>query len=335
MSKAKVAINGFGRIGRCVLRVGFNNPNYEIAAVNSPADAKTLAHLLKYDSVYGIFREDVRAEGNSICFADKRIAVTNANDLSMLDWRKHEIDLVLESTGLFRKYEECEKHIKAGAKKVILSAPPKGDTPMKQIVLGVNDSVLNKNDKIVSNASCTTNCLAPVVKVLNDKFKIKKGFMTTVHAYTGDQRLIDGSHKDLRRGRSAALNIIPTSTGASKAVGKVIPEIEGKLDGIALRVPVSTGSLVDLVAEIEKPSTIEQINSAMKTAANTSMKGILQYSEEPLVSSDIIKNSHSSIFDSLSTQVMQQNFVKVLSWYDNEWGYACRISDLISKMAKI
>ncbi|MFH1240691.1 MAG: type I glyceraldehyde-3-phosphate dehydrogenase [Candidatus Diapherotrites archaeon] len=335
MEKLKVGINGFGRIGRCLLRIGLDNSKYDIVAVNSPADAKTQAHLLKYDSVYGVFEKDVKAGNNEIIADGKKIALTQKKKLDDLNWGALNVDLVVESTGLFRTYEDCAKHLKAGADKVIISAPPKGDGNIKQIVMGVNDQKLSKNDKIISNASCTTNCLAPVVKVIQDNFGIHRGFMTTVHAYTGDQRLLDGSHKDLRRARSAAINIIPTSTGASKAVGKVIPEVEGKLYGMAVRVPVATGSLIDLFVNLEKKATAEDINEKMKFASKKELKGILQYTDEPIVSSDIIKSTYSSIFDGLSTTVLHDHFAKVISWYDNEWGYACRTSDLIEKIAKM
>ena len=335
MGKLKVGINGFGRIGRCLLRIGVDNPNYEIVAVNSPANPKTQAHLLKYDSVYGVFEKDVKAGENEIIVNGKKVALTSERKLDDLKWKELDVDLVVESTGLFRTYEDCEKHIASGANKVIISAPPKGNGNIKQIVMGINDSILEKSDKIISNASCTTNCLAPVIKVIQENFGIRRGFLTTVHAYTGDQRLLDGSHKDLRRARSAAVNIIPTSTGASKAVGKVIPEVDGKLYGMAVRVPVATGSLIDLIVNLENKATAEDINKAMEKSSEKELKGILQYTDEPIVSSDIIKSSYSSIFDALSTTVLHDHFAKVLSWYDNEWGYACRTSDLIEKLAKM
>lgn len=335
MAKLKVGINGFGRIGRCLLRIGLDNPNYEIVAVNSPANPKIQAHLLKYDSVYGVFEKEVEAREKSIIVGGRVIELTHERNLDDLKWDKFDVELVVESTGIFRTYEDCTKHLESGAKKVIISAPPKGDREIKQIVMGVNDSILSKDDKIISNASCTTNCLAPIIKVIQENFGVRRGFMTTVHAYTGDQRLVDGSHKDLRRARSAAVNIIPTSTGASKAVGKIIPEVEGKIYGMAVRVPVATGSLIDLFVNLENKATAEEINEKMKSASEKELKGILQYTDEPIVSSDIIKSSYSSIFDSLSTTVLHDHFAKVLAWYDNEWGYACRTSDLIEKFGKM
>ncbi len=335
MAKLKVGINGFGRIGRCLLRIGLDNPNYEIVAINSPANAETQAHLLKYDSVYGVFDKEVKAGNNEMFVDGNKVALTQERNLEDLKWSKFDVDLVVESTGIFRTYDTCKKHLESGAKKVIICAPPKDSDNIKQIVMGVNDSILSKDDKIISNASCTTNCLAPIIKVIQDNFGVRRGFMTTVHAYTSDQRLVDGSHNDLRRARSAAVNIIPTSTGASKAVGKVIPEVEGKLYGMAVRVPVPTGSLIDLFVNLENKATAEEINEKMKYASETKMKGILQYTTEPIVSSDIIKSSYSSVFDSLSTTVLHDHFAKVLAWYDNEWSYACRTSDLIEKLAKM
>jgi glyceraldehyde 3-phosphate dehydrogenase len=327
----RVAINGFGRIGRMVFRAGFKDRRIEFVAFNDLTDVKTLAHLLKYDSVHGKFSGKVSYDDENIIVDGKKIKVYSEKDPSNLPWSKLKVDIVVESTGFFLTRELASKHLEAGAKKVLLSAPAK--TPdIKTIVLGVNEDIYDKkNDKIISNASCTTNCLAPIVKVLNDNFGIKRGFMTTVHGYTADQRIQDSPHKDLRRARAAAVNIIPTTTGAAKTVGKVITELNGKLDGIAIRVPIIDGSITDFVAELEKEVTKEDINKAFKEASKK-MKGVLEYSEEPLVSTDIVGNPNSSIFDSLSTNVMEGNMVKVLGWYDNEWGYSCRMIDLLKMM---
>ncbi len=332
----KLGINGFGRIGRLVFRIAALRKDIEIVHVNDITDAPTLAHLLKYDSVHGVLKNDIRAEGDSIIFDGKRIKVSAEKDPATLPWGQVGADIVVESTGVFRKRAEVAKHLEAGAKKVILTVPAKDEIDAT-IVLGVNDSVLKPEHKIVSNASCTTNCLAPVAKVLHDTFGIKRGYMTTVHAYTNDQRILDLPHKDLRRARSAAMAIIPTTTGAAKAVGKVIPELKGKLDGVSLRVPVPDGSAVDLVAELNKDVTAEEVNAAIKAAAEGRMKGILQYTEDPIVSVDIVGNNHSSIFDALSTMVLEgkSNFIKVIAWYDNEWGYSYRVVDLVEKMANL
>lgn len=319
----RIAINGFGRIGRITLRAGFGK--LEFVAVNNTSDAKTLAHLLKYDSVHGIWKEDVKAEDDSIIVNGEKIKVLNEMDPEKLPWKELDIDVVIESTGAFTNREGAAKHLKAGTKKVLISAPAK--SPDATIVLGVNEEKLKKDDKIISMASCTTNCLAPIVKILNDKFGIRKGFMTTVHAYTNDQRTLDIAHKDLRRARAACLSIIPTTTGAAKAIGEVIPELKGKMDGLALRVPVADGSMNDIVCELEKETTKEEMNETFKKAEKK-LKGILQYTEEPLVSCDIIGNPHSAIVDGLST-FANGNLVKVLAWYDNEWGYSCRLIDLI------
>ena len=323
----KVAINGFGRIGRLIMRLGYEE--LDIVAINDLTDAKTLAHLLKHDSVHGKFEAKVEAKEGAISVDGKDIKIFSEKDPEKLPWKELGVEVVAECTGIFRKKEDAEKHIKAGAKKVILSAPGKGE--ISSVVLGVNDAALKSGDAVIDNASCTTNCLAPVVKVLHDNFTIKRGFMTTVHAYTADHRLLDAPHKDLRRAKAAAINIVPTTTGASKAVGKVIPDMQGKLGGMAIRVPVPDGSLVDLVVEVEKETTAEEINKAMKEASEGYLKGILEYSEEPLVSSDIVGNTHSSIFDALSTAVMEGTLLKVLSWYDNEAGYAKRMVDLLAK----
>ena len=331
----KVGINGFGRIGRLVYRAGMNNPNLEFVAVNDIADAKTLAHLLKYDSVHGVLDSQVKAEGNYIVLDGKKIEVLSEKDPSGLPWKKLGVDLVVESTGKFRSGADARKHIQAGAKKVLISAPAKGsDVPVQTIILGVNDEIYDPKAEILTIGSCTTNCLAPVAKVLNDNFGIVRGFMTTVHAYTADQNLLDGPHKDLRRARAAAAAIIPTTTGAAKALALVLPELKGKLDGVALRVPVTTGSIIDLVCELSKDVTVEDINNAMKKAASGEMKGILQYTEDPIVSTDIIHNPYSSIFDAPSTMVMAKNLVKVFAWYDNEWGFSCRMIEMLELMMK-
>ena len=310
----KVAINGFGRIGRMVFKAGYKDQDIEFVAINDLTDNPTLAHLLKYDSVHGRFEGKVEATENALIIDGKEIKSYAEKDPENLPWGDLGIDVVIESTGFFLTKELASKHLKAGAKKVLLSAPPKGDEFIKIIVLGVNDGIYNKEeDDIISNASCTTNCLAPLVKVLNDHLKLKKGLMTTIHAYTSTQRIVDAPCKDLRRARCAAENIIPTTTGAAKAMGKVIPEVEGKMDGIALRVPVPDGSVTDLVCEVEKDTSIEEVNKLMKEAAEGKMKGILQYMEDPIVSRDIIGNPYSSIFDIGFTKVMGGNMIKVLA----------------------
>ena len=329
----KVAINGFGRIGRLVFKALQNDKDVDLVAVNDLTDAKTLVHLLKYDSVHGRYPVPVSAEGDYLVAGKRRVKVMSEKDPSKLPWGQMGVDIVVESTGAFRDKAKLGLHLQAGAKKVILTAPAKDELD-NTVVMGVNDDTLKPSHKIVSNASCTTNCLAPVAKVLHENFGIKRGWMTTIHAYTNDQQILDLPHKDLRRARAAAANIIPTTTGAAKAAGLVIPALKGKLDGIAIRVPVPDGSLVDLVAELEKPATAEEINAAMKKAAGSSLKGILEYCEDPIVSSDIVGNSYSSIFDSLSTKVMDKTFVKVISWYDNEWGYSNRVVDLCEYMVK-
>ncbi len=333
---AKVAINGFGRIGRMSFRAMLDHPELEIVAVNDLTDANTLAYLFKYDSVHDNFEGDVHAEGDCIVVNGKKVKIYAERDPQNLPWKDLGIDIVVESTGLFKKREQLMKHINAGAKKVILTVPAgKADDVDATVVMGVNDNVLTKDTVLVSNASCTTNCLAPVAKVLNDKFGVKRGLMNTVHSYTNDQKILDQPHSDLRRARAAAVSIIPTSSGAAKAVGLVIPELMGKLDGFAMRVPTPDGSVVDLTAELNCTVTKEQINAAIKEAAEGPMKGILQYVEEPIVSIDIIDNTHSSIFDALLTQVMDGNFVKIVSWYDNEKGYSTRVGDLAAKLATL
>jgi len=333
MAKITIAINGFGRIGRNVFKLALERPTLEVVGINDLTDTKTLAHLLKYDSTQGKFEGHVTYDDQSLIVNGKKYPVHAVKSPKEIPWGTPP-DVVVESTGIFR-VKESEKggygdHLKNGAKKVILTVPSK-DTIDNMIVLGVNDDDLRPEDECVSNASCTTNCLAPVVKVLNDKFGIVNGLMTTIHAYTNDQRILDLPHSDLRRARSAAVSQIPTTTGAAKAVGKVIPELAGKMDGMAVRVPTPTGSLVDLVANLKVETTKEEINAAMKEAAEGPMKGILEYTEDPIVSVDIIHNPHSSVFDALSTMVNGKT-VKVLSWYDNEWGYSARVVDLAEKL---
>jgi glyceraldehyde 3-phosphate dehydrogenase len=330
----KVGINGFGRIGRNVFRAGADDRAIDFVAANDITDAKTLAHLLKYDSVIGNFAGTVEAKDNSILVNGKALKVLTEKDHTKLPWKDLGVDIVLESTGLkhFTDGDESRVHLKNGAKKVIICAPAK--TPDVTIVLGVNDNMYDAaKHNVISNASCTTNCLAPVMKVLLEKFGVKKGLMTTIHSYTNDQRLLDLPHKDLRRARAAALNMIPTSTGAAKAIGLVLPPLKGKMDGLAIRVPTPNVSLVDVVIEAEKSATKEEVNAAMKEAANTYLKGYLAYTEEPLVSSDFKGNPNSSIVDGPSTIVID-NLIKVMSWYDNEWGYSCRVIDLVKKVAQ-
>lgn len=327
MAKVKVGINGFGRIGRLVFRQAMNNPKFEIVAINDLCDTKTLAHLLKYDSTHKKFQGEISTEGDNIVVNGRTISISAKKDPAQLPWQALGCDLVVESTGIFTSREAAAKHIAAGAKKVIISAPAK-DKIDATIVMGVNEKSITGKEEIVSNASCTTNCLAPMVKVLQDTFGITKGFMTTVHAYTNDQNILDLPHKDLRRARSAALSIIPTSTGAAKAIGEVIPELSGKLDGFAMRVPVPDGSVTDLTAILDREATKAEINAAMKAAAEGPMKGYLDFCEDPVVSQDIVGNAHSCIFDSLLT-MSSGNMVKVVGWYDNELGYSTRVVDLL------
>ncbi len=334
----KVAINGFGRIGRAIARLIFERKGeLELVAINDLADAKSLAHLFKYDTVMGRWEGTVEAKDAELVINGKSVKVLSVKNPAELPWKDMGVKIAVESTGIFRTKESPKggygDHLKAGAEKVILTVPAK-DKIDATIVMGVNDNTLTKDIKCVSNASCTTNCLAPIAKVLNDSFGIDRGLMTTVHAYTNDQKVADMIHKDLRRARAAAMNIIPTTTGAAKAIGQVIPELDGKLDGFALRVPVPVGSVVDLVAIVKKEAATESINAAMKKAAQGPMKGILVYCDEPIVSSDIIKNPASSIFDSLCT-IVKGNLVKLVSWYDNEWGYSNRTVDIMEKMAKL
>ncbi len=335
MAKIKVAINGFGRIGRNVFKIALERPEMEVVGINDLTDTKTLAHLLKYDSTQGKFNGNVSYDAQNIIVNGTKYPVHAERSPLNIKWVVTP-DVVVESTGIFTK-RESEKggygdHIKNGAKKVILCVPSKDEID-RMIVLGVNDSDLKPEDKCVSNASCTTNCLAPIVKILHDNFGLEKGFMNTIHAYTNDQRILDAPHSDLRRARSAAVSMIPTTTGAAKSVGKVIPELKGKLDGLAVRVPTPTGSLVDFVAFLKRDVTKEEVNAAVKKAAEGPMKGIVEYTEDPIVSIDIVHNSHSSIFDADSTMVMG-NMVKILAWYDNEWGYSCRVVDLVPMLFK-
>lgn len=324
----KVGINGFGRIGRNIFRAAMGSGDFDFVAVNDITDTKTLAHLLKYDSVLGNLAADIKATENSIKVDGDEFRVFSERDPGKIDWASVGAEIIVESTGLFTKRADAAKHLHDSVKKVIISAPATNEDVT--IVLGVNEGSYNpKEHHVISNASCTTNCLAPIAKVLHDNFTIKKGLMTTVHSYTNDQQLLDLPHKDLRRARAAALSIIPTSTGAAKAIGLVLPDLKGKLDGISLRVPTPNVSIVDLVAEIEKPTTKDEVNAAMKKAADGPMRGLLQYSEEPLVSIDFRKNAHSSILDAPYTSVLEGNMVKLLSWYDNEWGYSSRVVDLI------
>ncbi|RKQ61617.1 glyceraldehyde 3-phosphate dehydrogenase [Thermovibrio guaymasensis] len=329
----RVAINGFGRIGRSFFRIAHSRSDVEVVAINDLTDAKTLAHLLKYDSVHGKFDAEVYAEEDSIVINGKSIKVFSDPNPEELPWKDLEVDVVLEATGRFRDREGAGKHLKAGAKKVVISAPAK--EPDITIVMGVNHKDYNpEKHNIISNASCTTNCLAPVAKVLLENFGIESGFLTTVHSYTMDQRLLDAPHKDLRRARAAAVNMVPTTTGAAKAVGLVIPELAGKFNGISIRVPTPDVSLIDFVCVVKKEVTPEEVNGALKAAAEGELKGILEYCEEPLVSIDFMGNPHSSIVDALSTDVINGNLVKVIAWYDNEWGYSCRLVDLIEYIAK-
>ena len=332
MAKVKVGINGFGRIGRLVFRQAVNNPDVEIVGINDLTDVQTLAHLLKYDSTHKKFNGEVKVEGDNLVVNGNTIAISAQRDPAELPWKSLGAELVVESTGIFTKREAAAKHIAAGAKKVIISAPAK-DKVDATIVMGVNENSITGKEEIVSNASCTTNCLAPMAKVLHENFGIVKGFMTTVHAYTNDQNILDLPHKDLRRARSAASSIIPTSTGAAKAIGEVLPELAGKLDGLAMRVPVPDGSVTDLSVIVEKEATKEAINAAMKAAAEGPMKGILEYNVDPIVSSDIVGNAHSCIFDSPLT-MSSGNLIKVVGWYDNELGYATRVVDLLSIYSK-
>ncbi|MFC1490129.1 type I glyceraldehyde-3-phosphate dehydrogenase [Candidatus Latescibacterota bacterium] len=329
----KIGINGFGRIGKLVFRAAVADGGFEVVGINDLMSVKTMAHMLKYDSTQGKFNGTVEVADDGIIVNGKKVIVTAEKDPANLPWGKLGAEMVLESTGIFRDAESLKKHIAAGAKKVLLSVPPKGDG-VKVIVFGVNNDVLTAEDTLVSNASCTTNCLAPVAKVLHENFGIVKGLMNTIHSYTNDQNILDQVHSDLRRARGGAINMIPTTTGAAVAVGKVLPELDGKLNGLSVRVPTPTGSLTDLVVELEKDVTVEEVNAAMKKAAEGELKGVLEYTEDPIVSSDVIGNPASSVFDAQSTSVIGGNMVKILSWYDNEWGYSNRCIDLFKMMAK-
>jgi glyceraldehyde 3-phosphate dehydrogenase len=330
----RVAINGFGRIGRLVFRSIMAREGLEVVAVNDLSDPKTLSYLLQYDTVHGKYPGKVSFEEAMIHVGGKKVQVLAERDPAKLPWKDLKVDFVVESTGVFTKRDQIAQHLAAGAGKVVLTVPAKDEIDAT-VVMGVNDATLKKEHRIISNASCTTNCLAPMAKVLHDKFGIEHGLMTTVHAYTNDQVILDVIHKDPRRARAAAVNIIPTSTGAARAVTKVIPELKGRLDGMALRVPVTDGSVVDLVAKLKKPVTVQSINEAMKAAAGSGYEGIIEYCEEPIVSSDIVGNPHSCIFDAPSTMVQEGGLVKVIAWYDNEWGYSNRVVDLITSASRL
>lgn len=331
----RVAINGFGRIGRLIMRIGLKSKNIEFVAVNDITDAKTLAHLLKYDSVHRTMPDNIEALENSFLVNGKEIKVLSEKDPSKLPWKELSIDLVCEATGKLTSYEKAKPHFDAGAKKVLLTAPAKGETPVKSIVMGVNESIYNaKTDHIVSNASCTTNCVVPIAKILHENFKIKRGYMTTIHAYTGDQKILDAPHKDLRRARAAAMSMIPTSTGAAKLIGVIFPELKGKIDGSAIRVPTADVSLVDLTCVVDKDTNKDEVNAAFKKACTGPLKKYVQYLTTPLVSIDFTGSPYSAIFDSALTSVVDNNLVKLFAWYDNEWGYTCRVIDLIEFMVK-
>jgi glyceraldehyde 3-phosphate dehydrogenase len=334
----KFAINGFGRIGRLVARVAAQHSNLELVGINDITDAASLAYLLKYDSVHGACKVAVAVDGDSIVIAGRRARVTAVASPAELPWKSLGVDFVIESTGKFTSYDKAEGHLKAGARKVIISAPPKskeGEKTVKSLVMGVNHTSYDpKTDHVVSNASCTTNCIVPVAKVLHDAFRIQRGYMTTVHAYTNDQRILDQPHKDLRRARAAAVSMIPTSTGAAKLITVIFPELKGKIDGMAIRVPTPDVSIVDFACTVEKKTTRDEVNAAFKAAAEGPLKGILQYLTEPLVSVDMVGNPHSSIFDPSLTSVVDGTLVKAYAWYDNEYGYACRLVDLMEYIAR-
>ena len=330
----RVGINGFGRIGRSVFRILSERDDINVVCINDLFENEQLAYLLKYDTVMGIFQKEVKATEDALYVDDQKIEMTEYRDPAAIPWKDLGVDVVIESTGVFRERAGLEKHLAAGARKVLLTVPAKDEIDAT-IVLGVNDDELKAEHSIVSNASCTTNCLAPIAKILDESFGIEEGFITTVHAYTNDQRLADVPHKDFRRSRAAGENIIPTTTGAARAVGKVLPQLKGKLDGLAMRVPVPDGSIVDLVARLRSKPSAEDVNDAVRAASDGSMKQVLEYSEAPLVSSDIIGNPHSSIFDAMSTNSLQDGYLRVVSWYDNEWGYSNRVVDLIDRMAKL
>jgi glyceraldehyde 3-phosphate dehydrogenase len=330
----RVGINGFGRIGRTVFRILAERPDVEVAAVNDLSDNDHLAYLLKYDTVMGVFPGTVTVDADGLTVSGRRTAMTAEKDPAKIPWKANGVDIVIESTGRFLTRRDLEKHLAAGARKVILTVPAKDEIDA-MIVVGVNDGTLSPSHRIVSNASCTTNCLAPIAKILHEAFGIEEGLMTTIHAYTNDQRLADVPHKDLRRSRAAAENIIPTTTGAARAVAKVLPALAGRLDGMAMRVPVPDGSVVDLHCRVRAKPTAAEVNAAVKAASEGSLSGIVEYSEAPLVSSDIIGNPHSSIFDALSTRAEGDGYVKVVSWYDNEWGYSSRVVDLLDRLAAV
>ena len=330
---SNIAINGFGRIGRSILRIIIeSSSDLNVIAINDLGNYENLAYLLKHDSVMGVLDNNVKLDGNILKIDDREIKLVSVANPADLPWKEMDIDIVIESTGIFSDRKSLEMHLNAGAQRVVLTVPPKDEIDAT-VVLGVNDEDITDDSKLISNASCTTNCLAPIAKVLNDNFGIKSGLMTTIHAYTNDQALAETTHKDFRRGRSATQNIIPTSTGAAKAVGMVLPELKGKLDGMAMRVPVPNGSVIDLVVELNTQVTIEEINEAIKFAANNDLKGILEYSSVPLVSTDILRNPHSSIYDASSSQLLDGNHIKVVCWYDNEWGYSNRVVDLVNKLS--
>jgi len=327
-----IAINGFGRIGRSILRIIIEQDiDINVIAINDLGDYENLAYLFKHDSIMGILNADISIQNDLFKINDREIKLISISDPSKLPWNELNVDIVVESTGIFTNKDSLNKHLKAGAKKVLLTVPPKDEIDAT-IVLGVNDETLNNDSKLISNASCTTNCLAPIAKVLNDNFTIKSGLMTTVHAYTNDQALAETTHSDFRRGRNATQNIIPTSTGAAKAVGMVMPELDGKLDGMAMRVPVPNGSVIDLIVDLEKPVTVNEINTVVKNASENELKGILSYSDIPLVSTDILGNPNSSIYDATSTEILENKHVRVVCWYDNEWGYSNRVVDLLRKL---
>jgi glyceraldehyde 3-phosphate dehydrogenase (phosphorylating) len=330
----RIGINGFGRIGRSVFRILARREGFEVVAINDLATNDHLAYLLRYDTVMGVFDADVRTDGTSMTVNGRRIAMTEEKDPAKIPWREHSVDVVVESTGKILTRDGLAKHLTSGARKVVLTVPAKDEIDA-MIVMGVNDETLRPEHRLVSNASCTTNCLAPIAKILDARFGLEEGLMTTVHAYTNDQRLADVPHKDLRRSRAAAENIIPTTTGAARAVGKVLPQLKGRLDGIAMRVPVPDGSIVDLTCRLRAKPTRDEVNAAVREAAEGPLARIVEYSEAPLVSSDIIGNPHSAIFDALSTRAEGDGFVKVLAWYDNEWGYSNRVVDLVERLAAI
>lgn len=334
MPRPKIAINGFGRIGRTVMRIAKLRKHYDVVAINDLSSPEDLAYAFKYDSIHGIYPGEVSVQPGGMTIDDDPFEVLSEADPAKLPWAELGVDYVVESTGRFRKLDQLQWHLDAGAKRVLVTVPTRDPLPAT-LVTGVNDHVVTEDSKIISNASCTTNCAAPLAKILHEAFGIKRGLLTTIHAYTSDQRLIDAPHKDLRRSRNAATNIVPTSTGAARAIGLVLPELEGRLDGMAMRVPVPDGSLVDFTLELDKDVTVEAINDVMAAAAAGPFNGIVEYQTDPIVSTDIIGNSHSSIFDSLLTQVQGGNLVKVISWYDNEWGYSSRMEELIGRVSKL